>query len=147
MVSVDFTAFFDRQKVQRAMDRKTNRVLAQTGGYARQIVRRSMRPAGKKGKTSQPGEPPRYHTKLLRDNIFFQYDKITKSAVVGARLINGHKPRGKSNRSTIPELLEFGGTVRVKRKTMRYRPRPYIAPATPKAAEKMREKMRTIPLQ
>lgn len=164
-VFAELDAFFDRRKVQAAMDRKTGRVLGGTGAATRKFVQRSMRKAGKRGgkaHTSKPGQPPRWHTKILRDRIAFSYDSSDQSVVIGPVALSSNEPDGPSNRKTIPELLEFGGTVRkratkrrlksgrvVKKpaRTLTYKPRPYIAPAVPYAAKVMREKMTNIPLK
>lgn len=161
--------FFDRSKVIRRMDTKTRRVLAGTGSATRTYIQRSMRPGGKKRKSSLPGQPPRWHTKLLRGSgkngvrgIAFNYEPRRKSVIIGVLPLDKNRPDGASNRRTIPELLEYGGTVsqgprlivqpqsgrRSKRpaRKLTYKPRPYIAPALPYARKVMEEKMRTISL-
>lgn len=169
-VFTELDAFFDRPGVIAAMDRKTARVLGGTGAATRTFIQRSMRPGGKKSKVSKPGEPPRWHTKLLRGSgkngvrgIAFDYRPRDKSVAIGPLPLNSNKPAGSSNRKTIPELLEYGGTVRIKAKkiklkrsrterliparTLKYKPRPYIRPAIPYATKKMREIMERTKLK
>lgn len=153
-VDVKFEQFFDREAVIKRMDRKRRRVLARTGGFARGVVRRSMRPAGKSKKTqiSRPGKPPRTHERLLKDRIFFGFDSTLDDGVVGPELLKVGRPgKGEqfSGARTVPELLEKGGVKTVRRKvrgkvkTVRqtYRPRPYISVATPKVSAKMADIM------
>lgn len=139
--------FFDRPEVYKRLLAKDRKVLSGTGAFAMQVVRRSMRPGGKSGASSKPGEPPRYHTKLLRDHILFAYDEAKNSVVVGPRVLNGRSAR------YIPALLQFGGKTVVDEKvqvstrklrgrgrkqywkstgrriTARIAPRPYVGPA------------------
>ncbi len=51
---IRFDLFLDRDKVQKAVDRKARRVLARTGGFVRTKVRQSMRKRPKK-RSSQAG--------------------------------------------------------------------------------------------
>ena len=148
--------FFDREAVMSAVDRKTHKALRWAGGFIAKVSRRSMKPAGKSNKVSSPGEPPRYHTKQLRDNIFFWYLQPQKTVRAGPTDINQKNSWGMGQ--TVPQVLEFGGTVRMMEaqkngtwqradlrsrrrlgglpmrvRTARYRPRPYMQPALDKA--------------
>ena len=136
-VSVDM--FFDRAKVLDRLHKKEISVLNRTGGESRNTVKRSMRPGGKKGKSSEPGEPPRYQTKKLRDAIVYGYDEQNHSVVIGPL-----KARAKAE--NVPHILEYGGTVpnalvrvvektgkrkkdtkyKYVRKTVKIAPRPYV---------------------
>lgn len=130
--------FFDRAAVVGAADRATRKVLSKFGAFVRQRARTSIR---KRKGTSEPGRPPFSHLGLLRNFIFFAYDRERSSVVIGPALIN--RPSG------APENLEYGGTFDGKgrvvylpvspgaRKTapvklegkIRIRPRPYMKPA------------------
>jgi len=141
--------FFDDRRVIRAMDPVRRRALSHAGGYARTVARRSIR---KRKRTSEPGHPPSSHTGLLRKLIYYAYDRVSDSVVVGP------VPFG---RGEAPSLLEHGGTVVSRRvRTFRggagrdrrgrytqgevnrieagtrmvYRPRPFMGPALEKTA-------------
>jgi len=124
--------FFDRPKVQRAVDRAKRRSLSRAGAFIRQRARTSIR---KRKRQSRPGQPPSSHTGLLRRFILFGYDRQRDSVVVG--------PVG-FKRSRAPNVLEFGGRAVVetgrtrrsrrerKKRTVRIAARPYMRPALEK---------------
>ena len=124
--------FFDRPKVQRAVDKGKRRALSRAGAFIRQRARTSIR---KRRPSSRPGEPPSSHTGLLRRFILFGYDRQRDSVVVG--------PVG-FRRSRAPNVLEFGGRAIVesgrtrrsgrmrKKRTVRIAARPYMRPALEK---------------
>lgn len=104
--------FFDRPQVIKRLMEKERKALSGTGAFAMTLVRRSMRSGGKSGISSKPGDPPRYHTKLLRDGILFAYDSAKNSVVVGPRKINGTAHRDTA------KILQYGGKVRLQEKTL-----------------------------
>lgn len=141
------------------VDRSTRRVLMRVGGFVRTVARRSIRQA--KSVYSEPGQPPKGKTKLLRDSILFGADG-DRAVVIGPRA-------GVGNRSeNAAATLEFGGVVtrkpgrvvipkrmlRSDAKDVRaipgttrsvsvfmgarreYEPRPYMGPALEKGAER-----------
>ena len=114
--------FFDRKRVIDAVSRAERQGLSKAGAFVRRRARSSIR---KRKKVSEPGSPPTSHTGLLKRNIFFAYEPKRSGVVIGPVRLN--KPGG------APRLLEVGGTVvrKVggKRRTLRYRPRPYMGPA------------------
>jgi len=121
--------FFDRPRVQRAVDRGKRKALSKGGAFIRQRARRSIR---KRKRSSRPGQPPSSHTGLLRRFILFGYDRQRDSVVVG--------PVG-FRRSTAPSVLEFGGRTAVEwrrrgrrrgKRVVRIAPRPYMRPALEK---------------
>jgi hypothetical protein len=130
--------FFDRQRVLSAVDRATRRVLARFGAFVRTRARTSIR---RRRTVSPPGGPPHSHVGLLRRLIVFAFEPRRQSVVIGPLLSNGRQ----SERPTVPELLEEGGTVtrRTARRQpqgngperlrgsarLRYRARPYMRPA------------------
>jgi len=129
MFTMDFRAakqaFFTSPAVTGAVDRATRKVLSKFGAYVRRGARSSIR---KRKRVSQPGKPPSSHSGLLKKFIFFGYDRAAQSVVVG--------PVALRSKAEAPELLEHGGQVqrrvgrrRPKVKVMRYRPRPFMAPA------------------
>lgn len=102
-------------------------------------------------KSSEPGEPPRSITGLLRKFIYFAYDPNTRSVVIGP---------AKLDKSTgAPATLEYGGTATITKfrtvtgadgKTVVTRrkeriviePRPFMAPAYESAKKDLATKWR-----
>ena len=122
------SAFFDRAKVQRAMDAGTRRVLSKFGAYVRTTARSSIR---WRRRVSRPGEPPSSHVGILRRLILFGYDAARQSVVIGPARIN---QRSAYASHTVPEVLEYGATVQARDRggpgrTLRYKARPFIGPA------------------
>lgn len=121
MINIKYSQFFDRPRVMKKVKDGTASVLAKAGAHIMTRAKRSIRP--RKG-SAKPGNPPFSHEGNLRDLIFFGYEKKTDSVVVGPKLSKGGNP-------TIPQALEFGGTLthwRTKKAT-RYHAFPYMAPA------------------
>jgi hypothetical protein len=94
--------FFDRRAVQEACDRGTRQVLSKFGAYVRTSAKSSIR---RRKKASEPGHPPSSHTGLLKKFIFFGYDTVAKSVVIGPTLLARRSGEA-------PEALEYGGYVR-----------------------------------
>lgn len=116
--------FFDSAKVIKQTDKATRRVFSKFGAFVRRTSRRSIR---KRKKPSAPGKPPSSHTGLLKKFIFFGYEPTKKSVVIGpARL-------SRKNQGQAPSLLEYGGSIAVKRGKKRQRvnikKRPFMGPA------------------
>ncbi|MEX0744244.1 MAG: hypothetical protein WD118_01470 [Phycisphaeraceae bacterium] len=128
--------FFDRPKVMRMIDRTTAKTFSRFGSYTRTVARNSMKKGGP-GKVSAPGNPPLYHTRLLKDGIYYAFDPAARSVVIGPVRLNTPSPTGTSQ--TVPELLEHGGAVRRDGRLRMYRPRPYMGPARVAAEKKLPE--------
>lgn len=120
-------SFFDRVKIENAEQRARVKALSRVGAFLRRRARSSIR---RRNAVSQAGQPPSSHTDLLRQFLFFAYDRATGSLVVGPAKLN--RP------GDAPEVLEFGGEVlrqvedkqgRMRQVLMHYRPRPYMKPA------------------
>jgi len=128
--------FFDRPKVQRAVDAARQRVLSKAGAFVRKEARWSIK--SRKKMVSRPGHPPFSHVGLLKRFIFFGYDEYSDSVVVG--------PVG-FKRSNVPHVLEYGGVTTVTRfrrgkieqRRVRIAPRPYMGPALAKELPKFPE--------
>lgn len=120
-------AFFDKAVVTNAVDRAELKVLSKFGAFVRTRARTSIR---KRKKPSQPGQPPSSHSGLLKRFIFFFYDRVQRSVIVGPVKLNGTV-------GDAPAALEYGGrsTTRGWHKHQRVlrivmiRPRPYMRPA------------------
>lgn len=131
-------AFFDRKPVMDAMDKATKQALSKFGAFVRTRARSSIR---KRKKISQPGQPPSSHTGLLKDKLFFVFERERKGVVIGPARLN--KPG-----LPAPQLLEQGGAVTVTRRTKAgktkqvrrvYQPRPFMGPAFEKERPKLPE--------
>ncbi len=105
-------AFFDADRIKVAMDRTTRRLLSRFGAYVRTRARTSIR--SRKG-TSKPGQPPRSHTGLLKNFIFFAYDADRHDVVIGP--VKTHQvfgdAFGRPVTGTVPEVLEYGGAITI----------------------------------
>jgi hypothetical protein len=140
--------FFDSKAVIDAVDKAERRVLSRFGAFVRKRARSSIR---KRKAVSKPGQPPTSRTGKLKKSILFSYDPTKKSVVIGPHLFESL--RGK----TVPELLEYGGSVQgsgkevwltndpgrdasgrfvsegrrrvVQTGTLHYRERPFMGPA------------------
>lgn len=121
----------DSKKVYRFMDRKERKLLSRMGAFVRTTARQSIKSGGKKNKTSEPGEPPRSHTKLIK-RIFFGVDSVSRSVVVGPVVVPGAKSRG----AVDLEALEYGGSIIVagesKKQKVQIEARPFMRPALAK---------------
>lgn len=148
------SGFFDREKVVKAVDRKTRNVLAKFGAYVRIAAKHSIRPVSKaklrkmgelrraasqtrspvkrrrlqqeleqlrRETASAPGEPPKSITGLLRNHIYFVYEPVEKSVIIGPARLNTPSPA--------PGVLEHGGTVNFRGRVVTIEPRPYMQPA------------------
>ena len=146
--------FFDRQRITSSLDRALGKRLRQHGGTTRKIAQRSLRYRKEK---SRPGQPPSAHksaarTKrnkktgaattrsisLLREFIFFGYDPKQQVVIIGPALLNGTRGSGAL---TTPQVLEYGGPVRIPRKGRTpivgtHPARPYMRPAHALALKK-----------
>ena len=119
--------FFDAKAVTSRVDVATRRVLSRFGAFVRRTAKSSIR---KRKRPAPPGNPPSSHTGLLKRFIFFGYEPRKRSVVIGPALLT-QRGRGEA-----PSLLEYGGTASLKRRGRRrsvnYKPRPFMGPAMTK---------------
>ena len=128
-INIRASQYFDAKVVKRAMARVTASALRYAGAYVRKAAQHSIR---RRKRVSRPGQPPSSHTGRLRGLILYGYERAVPSVVIGPR---------KAGKGEAPSLLEFGGVVTRERKpgwrrrvmgarrTMHYRPRPFMGPA------------------
>lgn len=128
----DKGAFFDRQAIIDAVGAANARNLSKAGSFVRRGARSSLR---RRKKPSAPGSPPSVHTNhpvATLKSIWFVLDRSRLSVVIGPVRLNGRSLLG-SDRGTVPELMELGGSAtlekRKKRRRVRYSPRPFMGPA------------------
>jgi hypothetical protein len=99
--------FFDRAAVQNAISRQNLKVLSKAGAFVRRRARTKLR--RRKG-VSPAGTPPSVHSQdtfATLKNILFGLHRDHESVVIGPRFVRKLK---RSSRSTVPELMEYGGT-------------------------------------
>lgn len=121
-------SFFDRHVVMAAMGNARRKVLSKAGAFIRTTAKTSIR---KRKKSAPPGSPPHSHEGSLRRLILFGYDRSSDSVLVG--------PVG-FKKGTAPSVLEHGGDTvvlsrrggRLRSRTVKIAPRPYMAPALDK---------------
>jgi len=134
MKTVSVEMFFDRKAVLRAADRANRKNLSKAGAFIRTTARHSIR---KRKGASPPGSPPSSHTGLLKRFIFFGYDAVRKTVVVGPMRLN-------QKVGDAPAALEYGGTSvvvtgtrrRRRKRRVRIAARAYMGPALAKEAPK-----------
>ena len=121
--------FFDRKAVLGRVDKATRRVLSRFGAFVRTGARSSIR---RRKKVSEPGKPPSSHSGDLKRRIYFGYDRVRESVVIGPARLN-------QKIGNAPQALERGGVSivaegprrqsrRRKRRVM-IRARPFMGPA------------------
>lgn len=125
-------SFFDSKAVTDALDPAVRKALSRFGAFVRTRSRSSI----KKGKgKSKPGQPPKAHQGDIK-RILFGYDAAAKSVVIG--------PIRYGSASGAPETLEYGGYARLKGKTVRVKPRPFMGPAFDTELEKVGNNFRNL---
>lgn len=124
-------SFFTARPVRDALDRASRKILSRFGAFVRQRAKTSMRKATSRRRVSAPGQPPLAHTGLLRQHIYFGYDPVARSVIIGPVRL-GNLP------GTAPKALEFGGvSLTADNRRVYIRPRPYMAPALRQELDKL----------
>lgn len=128
MIDFDFSMFFDREAVTKAVSKATRGVLSKAGAYVRTAARSSIRT---RKAISAPGDPPSSHTGTLKRSILFGYDRSSESVVIGPT--NFRAADGATGGAS---RLELGGTTSRGGKVRHYAARPFMLPALEKEASK-----------
>lgn len=123
--------FFDSALVMKETTKEDRKRLSKFGAFVRRTARSSIRPGGKKNKSSEPGEPPRSHTGFLKKNIFFAYEPQAKNVVIGPIVISS------AGGADALDALEHGGTTTIERlnkgkrvkERKKIEARPFMTPA------------------
>lgn len=107
--------FFDKQIVRDRMSKANRRALSKAGAFIRRRARSSLR---RLKKPSAPGQPPSVHTSdrvATLKNILFAYEPESDSLVVGPVKLNQKSFLGPIlGSSTVPQVHEFGSTIKVR---------------------------------
>lgn len=122
--------FFDQKKVIDALPPAKRRALSKIGAFIRTRARSLMK---RRKKTAPPNTPPSAHAGQLKDLLFFSYDPMSESVVVGPVPFKAGEA---------PALSEYGGVAQRRAWTWRprrgrygrkyeakYRKRPFMKPA------------------
>lgn len=114
--------FFDRAEIDKKVAAGQKKALGKFGAFVRTRARSSIR---KRKRVSLPGQPPSSHVGTYKNLIFFAYDPVAESVVIGPV---------KFKKGNVPALLEHGGPAVRKGpsgnlRTVYYRARPAIGPA------------------
>lgn len=125
--------FFDRQPVMDATEKAERQRLSKFGAFVRTTAKQSIKTDDD---PSAPGQPPHSHTGLLKKFIFFGFDPVWRSVVIGPIRLN--------KAGALHELEEGGEAIittgprrrRTARK-VRIRARPFMAPAFATELKKM----------
>lgn len=96
--------FFDRKGVINSLTKEKRKFLSKFGAFVRKRAKSSIRPGGKKKVGSLPGAPPRSQTGTLKRGIFFGFDRVAESVVIGPVVF----PEAKGGAKAL-EALEYGG--------------------------------------
>lgn len=127
--------FLNSERIEQLMDAAVQRAYMRFGGAVRKHAQYSIR--HRRG-TSAPGTPPYSHVGLLKRHIYFAFDPMQQSVVIGPALLNMKSEYGST---TVPELMEYGGRVRrmirgrhsgkrvLGGRFYEYRARPFMGPA------------------
>ena len=135
--------FFDRPAVKDRMTKANRKALTKVGAFIRRRARSSLR---RRKKSSQPGQPPSVHTAdrvATLKNILFAYEPNSQTLVVGPVKLNQKTLLGPQlGNVTVPQLHEFGATVKVRAgrrrirhgqpvrvRRVKYAQRPFMGPA------------------
>ena len=93
--------WFDSEEVKSALDEATRKNYNALGAYCMRVARNSMkRMAG----PAAPGEPPHAHVGTLKKLLFYDYDPMERTLVVGPQLVGN----GQVYPETVPRMLEEG---------------------------------------
>ncbi len=125
-------SFFNSKAVTKRVDATAGKVLRKFGGFVKRTARQSIS-KGKSRQISRAGHPPKGHTGLLKNRIFFWFSDFTRSVIIGPEKV---QTKGDVKLSA----LEHGGrtTFRPRRRRgARQRPtknvfiqaRPFMGPA------------------
>ena len=144
--------FLDRQEVVKSIGKANRRAMSKVGAFIRRRARSSLR---RRKRPSMPGQPPSVHSRskvATLKNILFAYDPQNETLVVGPVRLNQSSLLGPQlGSATVPQVLEFGDTVKIREvrvgnnwrsgvrrvrpgqprrvRAAKYAPRPFMGPA------------------
>lgn len=126
--------FFDRERVIKAVGRKTASAMRHIGGTILKTAKRSIRKPTKNKPHSKPGQPVRSGTGILKRTIFFEFEPRTQTLIVGPKKLPIKSNVRPTNRRSVPELLEKGGKAQADKPT-------YIRVGNRKKSRRMKQQI------
>lgn len=112
--------FFDRDRVRAALDKRTWRFLSKFGAYTQRDAKQSMR---RSVRAAPPYHPPNVHEGSLKRFLYFGFDKVNRSVVVGPVKLSRRGNNGKRRvlegpsidalGGEVPNVLEYGGNRQI----------------------------------
>jgi len=134
--------FFDKKRVQRAVDKVKRIVLSASADAIRDTARSSMPP---QPGLAPPGRPPRMESRWLRYSVRAAWDRSSQTALAGPIRVGG---AGASAERLLMRVLEYGGRYVLGKRAMRRRKlkkekvvivkaKPYMGPALAKERPKL----------
>lgn len=159
----DFNMFFGKELKAKFQTNKvisdcvdaSKKAIIKQAAYVRRTARSSIKPASGAMDHSTPGSPPKSHNGLLRNFIFFDFDNMGGSVVIGPALLQSKSGRRYdmdskrgAMKTPVPQILEDGGPVRVFKRdpskesggwyyTDTIEPRPFMAPALERSKKEL----------
>lgn len=123
-------SILESQKIMQSMHRAGERAFVRFGAFVRTRAKTSMKYSKN---VSEPGNPPRAHSGLIRDFLFFAVESHASNVVIGPMLLNATRSK------TTLTALEHGGLSLIFQRATRNRPasskpimveaRPFMQPA------------------
>ena len=107
--------FFDREAVQKAIERGNLRALSEAGAFIRTRARSSLR---RRKKPSPAGSPPSVHSRdslATLKNILFGLEPQRQAVIIGPVALRGSSGNAATApvSGTVPNVMEFGGPIAV----------------------------------
>ena len=130
VIKATVKAFFTTEEVLRKLDAATAKKYSQFGYFTMKDARQSLR---KRKSPSRPGKPPRSDSGLLKRFIYFSYDDMSRSVVIGPTPLDG-----RIRLLQVPKVLEYGGKIPGKKnnRDSKIDARPYMRPAFTRQVDK-----------
>ncbi|TWT65610.1 hypothetical protein [Crateriforma conspicua] len=106
--------FIDHGAVAKAVGVANFKALRSAGALGRTHARRQIKFTKNRGKTSQPGKPPRAHRRGKGiKTILYGYHRPSESMLIGYAKLGGVAGRD------VPSTLEYGGTAKIRVRQVR----------------------------
>lgn len=112
--------FFDRAVIKKMLGENERKGLSRIGSFLRTGMRSSLR---RRKRVSRPGEAPSVHANgpASLKTILFAYEPSRHGVVVGPVRLNTRANLLLGGSTTVPELLEEGGTASIREKQIGFR--------------------------
>lgn len=128
MITIDYKSFFNPEVIKNDADRTIAKAYMKFGAFVRADAKQSIR---KRKSSAKPGNPPSSHEGSLKRLIFFNYDRVGQSVIIGPYIFKRYGER------TGAEVLEVGGSIRTTEGKKQYSAFPYMQPQFNKHKERI----------